>query len=298
MAFTLDKTQGKGSATVKVTADVNKLGNQVTGQILVQVNGITKQVVQLVQKAAANYKVFVQAEKTNVSADGEDIKITYWVTLNGEVDDSKYISISGTHNIINSGTDGDGKKWIVDRINANSLETSVNMTYNVSCEYEPGKTATASTVVIQSGKVETPTPTPTPTPTSPTFTPDTHIAVYGSFTLEQDGGSNFSIPCVVIWASEYVGSSMKILISGTIGAYGDPQIAGYNKSGNKIEWYEPTYSSTSSRNSKFKTFAESVKNRVATLGYNVVLASEDTGLGALEGYAVSTSDITEEIGGS
>ena len=54
MAFTLDKTQGKGKATVKVTPEVNRTGNKVMGQILVQVNGITKQVVQLVQRAESS----------------------------------------------------------------------------------------------------------------------------------------------------------------------------------------------------------------------------------------------------
>lgn len=143
MAFTLDKTQGKGKATVKVTPGVNRTGNKIRGQILVQVNGITKQVVQLVQRAAAVYKVFIQTDKTNIGAAGGDIKVTYWVTLNGEITDDIPI-ISGITDTVNSGVDSEGRQWLIDRVPANSG----GVTYTAKFEYEEGKEVSAQATVL------------------------------------------------------------------------------------------------------------------------------------------------------
>lgn len=85
MAFTLDKNQGKGKATVKVTPEVNQTGNKVTGQILVQVNGITKQVVQLVQKAAVSQQdleMHLTINNPYISGDGGTAIFSYWAVEN------------------------------------------------------------------------------------------------------------------------------------------------------------------------------------------------------------------------
>lgn len=130
MAFILDKSTGKGTATIKVTPDgANKDGTKKTGQLQIQVGGVTKAVVQLIQKGAANYKVFCQTDVTSVGAGGGDVRITYWATLNGEVlDDAP--SLTGTTNVVNSGTDESGKHWVVDRVPANSGGVTYKATFN------------------------------------------------------------------------------------------------------------------------------------------------------------------------
>lgn len=50
MGFTLDKTIGLGSDTIKVTADANTSKEVRQGKILVQVKGITKKIISLIQK--------------------------------------------------------------------------------------------------------------------------------------------------------------------------------------------------------------------------------------------------------
>lgn len=87
MAFTLDKTQGKGKATVKVTPGVNPTGNKVTGQILVQVKGITKQVVQLVQRAVSPEDIEMHFTINNpyISGEGGTATLSYWAVENGAI---------------------------------------------------------------------------------------------------------------------------------------------------------------------------------------------------------------------
>lgn len=88
MAFTLDKTQGKGKATVKVTPEVNHTGNKVMGQILVQVNGITKQVVQLVQRAESSQediKIYLTIDNPYISGVGGTSTFSYWAVDNGTI---------------------------------------------------------------------------------------------------------------------------------------------------------------------------------------------------------------------
>ena len=90
MAFTLDKTQGKGKATVKVTPEVNHTGNKVMGQILVQVNGITKQVVQLVQRAESSHgdiKIYLTIDNPYISGNGGTSTFSYWAVDNGTITD-------------------------------------------------------------------------------------------------------------------------------------------------------------------------------------------------------------------
>lgn len=118
MAFTLDTPSGKGSKTVKIYADSNTEGVQKTAQLLVQVNGVTKQVVQLVQKADSNYMVFIQTNVNQVGAVGGNVRVTYWVTLNGDMLED-LPKISGTNEVIDSGTDRDGKHWLIDKLPVN-----------------------------------------------------------------------------------------------------------------------------------------------------------------------------------
>lgn len=130
MAFILDKSTGKGTATVKITPDgPNSSGSAITSQLQIQVRGVTKAVVQLKQKAAQVYKVFVQTDVNSVGAGGGDIKVTYWVTLNGQVTEDEP-HLDGTTNVINSGTDAEGKHWIVDRVPANSGGVTYKATFN------------------------------------------------------------------------------------------------------------------------------------------------------------------------
>lgn len=130
MAFILDKSTGKGTATVKITPDgPNSSGSAITSQLQIQVRGVTKAVVQLKQKAAQVYKVFVQTDVNSVGAGGGDIKVTYWVTLNGQVTDDEP-HLSGTTNVVNSGTDAEGKHWVVDKVPANSGGVTYTATFN------------------------------------------------------------------------------------------------------------------------------------------------------------------------
>ncbi|MBO6254942.1 MAG: hypothetical protein J6O49_15070 [Bacteroidaceae bacterium] len=130
MAFILDKSTGKGTATVKITPDgPNSSGSAITSQLQIQVRGVTKAVVQLKQKAAQVYKVFVQTDVNSVGAGGGDIKVTYWVTLNGQVTED-VAHLSGTTNVVNSGTDAEGKHWVVDRVPANSGGVTYTATFN------------------------------------------------------------------------------------------------------------------------------------------------------------------------
>lgn len=130
MAFILDKSTGKGTATVKITPDgPNSSGSAITSQLQIQVRGVTKAVVQLKQKAAQVYKVFVQTDVNSVGAGGGDIKVTYWVTLNGQVTEDEP-HLSGTTNVVNSGTDAEGKHWVVDRVPANSGGVTYKATFD------------------------------------------------------------------------------------------------------------------------------------------------------------------------
>lgn len=130
MAFILDKSTGKGTATVKITPDgPNSSGSAITSQLQIQVRGVTKAVVQLKQKVAQVYKVFIQTDVNSVGAGGGDIKVTYWVTFNGQVTEDEP-HLSGTTNVVNSGTDAEGKHWVVDRVPANSGGVTYKATFN------------------------------------------------------------------------------------------------------------------------------------------------------------------------
>lgn len=130
MSFTLDTNTGKGSKTVKITADPNTEGIQKTAKILVQVDGVTKQVVQLVQKAyKANYQVFVQTDVTSIGLQGGEVKVTYWVTLDGEMSEN-IPELTGVVDVIDSGVDSDGKHWIIDNIPANHGDVTYVATFD------------------------------------------------------------------------------------------------------------------------------------------------------------------------
>lgn len=143
MSFTLDTLSGKGSKAVKVSADENTSNSQKTAQVLVQVNGITKQVIQLVQKAKKDpgkpdkpdkpdkpkneYQAHVQTDVAYVGSGGGEIKVYYWVTYKGEIipDVPKLKCINKGDgqeggNTIDSGVDSDNRHWIVDKVPANS----------------------------------------------------------------------------------------------------------------------------------------------------------------------------------
>lgn len=140
MGFILDKSMGQGPATVKIKTDgINKSEDSKTGQLKIQVNGLTKAIIQLVQKGAV-YKTFITSSVTNVDPEGGKVKITYWTEMNNKVVDDKP-TLTGTTNITASGKDADGKYWVEETIPANNTEVDKTFSYEAT---NHGKTANVS----------------------------------------------------------------------------------------------------------------------------------------------------------
>lgn len=175
MAFTLDKLMGKGNAQIKVTADANSSGDRVVKQLLVQVNGVTKQVIQLVQAAAQNYKVYIETSLKRIPQEGCELEIVYWATLNGEIVDDEPdlggFQYDGS-DVINY-RNGEGKWVYIDNIHPNVSEKELTLEYTV--EYKGAK---ATAVVIQEKS-------------TPLTVAELHAEIYPT-EISADGG-NFSI---------------------------------------------------------------------------------------------------------
>ena len=131
MGFILEKTSGKGKQTVKVTPDSkNSAKEAVNKNLQVQVNGVTKAVVQLIQRArTAVIKALCSCDSTSISGQGEEIKISYWATEDREVvSDGITIEVLDTTTAsyleISSGTNPDGTKYKIFKISENSGDST------------------------------------------------------------------------------------------------------------------------------------------------------------------------------
>lgn len=132
MGFILEKTSGKGEQEIKITPDSkNTQKVAVNKNLQIQVNGITKAVVQLVQKAKATVvKAFCSCEKTSINGLGEEIKISYWATEDKDiVSDNVTLEVLNTTTVtyseISSGTNPDGTRYKVFKIEENSTESNL-----------------------------------------------------------------------------------------------------------------------------------------------------------------------------
>ena len=131
MGFILEKTSGKGKQTVKVTPDSkNSAKEAVNKNLQVQVNGVTKAVVQLIQRArTAVIKALCSSDSTSISGQGEEIKISYWATEDREVvSDGITLEVLDTTTAsyleISSGTNPDGTKYKIFKISENSGDST------------------------------------------------------------------------------------------------------------------------------------------------------------------------------
>ena len=126
MGFILEKSSGKGKQTIKINPD-SKNPNKVSvnKNLQVQVNGVTKAVVQLIQRArTAVIKALCSCDSTSISGQGEEIKISYWATEDREiVSDGITLEVLSTttasYSEISSGTNPDGTKYKVFNISEN-----------------------------------------------------------------------------------------------------------------------------------------------------------------------------------
>lgn len=131
MGFILEKTSGKGKQTVKVTPDSkNSAKEAVNKNLQVQVNGVTKAVVQLIQRArTAVIKALCSCDSTSISGQGEEIKISYWATEDREIV-SEGITLevldttTASYLEISSGTNPDGTKYKIFKISENSGDST------------------------------------------------------------------------------------------------------------------------------------------------------------------------------
>lgn len=126
MGFILEKTSGKGKQTIKITPDSkNSAKDAVNKNLQIQVNGVTKAVVQLIQRArTAVIKALCSCDSTSISGQGEEIKISYWATEDREiVSDGITLEVLSTttasYSEISSGTNPDGTKYKVFNISEN-----------------------------------------------------------------------------------------------------------------------------------------------------------------------------------
>ncbi len=140
MGFELEKTSGKGKQTIEIKPD-SKNPNKVAvnKSLQIQVNGVTKAVVQLIQRArAAVIKALCSCDSTSISGAGDEIKISYWATEDREiVSDGITLSVLNTttavYSEISSGTNPDGTKYKVFKIEENSGEA--NLLFQVQATY-------------------------------------------------------------------------------------------------------------------------------------------------------------------
>lgn len=140
MGFILEKTSGKGKQTIKINPD-SKNPNKVAvnKNLQVQVNGVTKAVVQLIQRArTAVIKALCSCDSTSISGTGDEIKISYWATEDREiVSDGITLSVLNTttavYSEISSGTNPDGTKYKVFKIEENSGDA--NLLFQVQATY-------------------------------------------------------------------------------------------------------------------------------------------------------------------
>ncbi len=140
MGFELEKTSGKGKQTIEIKPD-SKNPNKVAvnKSLQIQVNGVTKAVVQLIQRArAAVIKALCSCDSTSISGAGDEIKISYWATEDREiVSDGITLSVLNTttavYSEISSGTNPDGTKYKVFKIEENSGDA--NLLFQVQATY-------------------------------------------------------------------------------------------------------------------------------------------------------------------
>lgn len=140
MGFELEKTSGNGKQTIEIKPD-SKNPNKVAvnKSLQIQVNGVTKAVVQLIQRArAAVIKALCYCDSTSISGAGDEIKISYWATEDQEiVSDGITLSVLNTttarYSEISSGTNPDGTKYKVFKIEENSGDA--NLLFQVQATY-------------------------------------------------------------------------------------------------------------------------------------------------------------------
>lgn len=140
MGFELEKTSGKGKQTIEIKPD-SKNPNKVAvnKSLQIQVNGVTKAVVQLIQRArAAVIKALCSCDSTSISGAGDEIKISYWATEDREiVSDGITLRVLNTttavYSEISSGTNPDGTKYKVFKIEENSGDA--NLLFQVQATY-------------------------------------------------------------------------------------------------------------------------------------------------------------------
>lgn len=146
MGFILEKTSGKGKQTIKVTPD-SKNPNRVdvNKNLQIQVNGVTKAVVKLIQRArTAVFKALCSSDSTSIKGQGEEIKISYWATEDNEIiSDGVTITVLNTttasYSEISSGTNTDGTKYKVFKIEENSGDSSKLFQVQASYQYDGGE---------------------------------------------------------------------------------------------------------------------------------------------------------------
>lgn len=140
MGFELEKTSGKGKQTIEIKPD-SKNPNKVAvnKSLQIQVNGVTKAVVQLIQRArAAVIKALCSCDSTSISGADDEIKISYWATEDREiVSDGITLRVLNTttavYSEISSGTNPDGTKYKVFKIEENSGDA--NLLFQVQATY-------------------------------------------------------------------------------------------------------------------------------------------------------------------
>ena len=146
MGFILEKTSGKGKQTITVTPDSkNTSKSAVNKNLQIQVNGVTKAVVQLIQRArTAVIKALCSCDSTSINGQGEEIKISYWVTEDREIiSDGVTITVLDTttasYSEISSGTNPDGTKYKVFKIEENSGDSTKLFQVQASYQSDEGE---------------------------------------------------------------------------------------------------------------------------------------------------------------
>lgn len=153
MGFILDKSQGKGKATIKVNPDSkNTQTVPINKSLQIQVNGVTKAVVQLLQKGRSIVKkAFASSDKNSINGLGDEVKITYWGADDTTVvSENVYLNIvttgtTASYTEISSGTNPDGTRYKVFKIAENTGEE--NKIFKVQAQYGTGETAVYSEVL-------------------------------------------------------------------------------------------------------------------------------------------------------
>ena len=146
MGFILEKTSGKGKQTITVTPDSkNTSKSAVNKNLQIQVNGVTKAVVQLIQRArTAVIKALCSCDSTSINGQGEEIKISYWATEDREIiSDGVTITVLDTttasYSEISSGTNPDGTKYKVFKIEENSGDSTKLFQVQASYQSDEGE---------------------------------------------------------------------------------------------------------------------------------------------------------------